>query len=77
MQLKSPTPEERAKELWSHMQKHNPRVTAWDMICFCTEALGVFAAEYEFLKPDVTHLVSVVYTAHSAMDDMPSCLNEK
>ena len=72
--LKHPTPEERARELWSHMQLHNPKVTAWDMICFCTEALAVFAAEYEFLQKDVKNLVSVVYTAHRAMDDMPTCL---
>ena len=75
MNVKHPTPEERALELWSHMQLHTPRPTAWDMICFCTEALGVFAAgDYTFLKDPVKNLVSVVYTAHNAMDDMPSCL---
>ncbi len=72
--VKSPTPEERARELWSHMQLHNPRVTAWDLVCFCSETIGMLAGSYEFLQTPAKSLMSVVYTAHNELENLPSCL---
>ncbi len=77
--MHNPPPDERARELWSHMQLHNPRVTAWDLICFCTETLAMLSGGeggYTFLQEPVKKLISVVYTAHNAMDAMPTCLQQ-
>lgn len=74
----SPTPEQRAQELWSAIHTLNPRPTQWDIVCFCVESLAVVSSEYEFLKPIVARLVSVVYTAHyNTPEPWPSALDDK
>jgi hypothetical protein len=71
----NPSPEQRATHLWRRIHSIEPRPTAWDIICFCTESIAVIAAEYEFLRPIVVKLISIVYTAHySTPEPFPSCV---
>lgn len=71
----SPSPEQRAAHLWAEIQRLNPKPTQWDIVCFCTEALGVIAAHHEFLQAVVKQLNRTVYTAHYYTDTpIDSCL---
>lgn len=71
----TPPPSERAAFLWAEIQRLNPRPTQWDIVCFCTEALGVIAAHHEFLQAAVKRLNTTVYTAHYYTDTpIESCL---
>lgn len=72
----SPSPEQRAAFLYEAVNAKKP--TLWDLVCFCTEVLGVVAVEYTWLKPFAARLVSIVYTAHyNTPDPFPSVLDAK
>lgn len=75
---REPTPEQRATYIWERIHATEPRPTLWDLACFCTETLALIAVEYDFLRPFVRRLVSIVYTAHNNTPDaFPSCLSSE
>ena len=57
-----PSVSDRAVRIYSILKKED--VTNWDVICFCVEYLASMSLMYEWLKPYVKPIVSIVYKAH-------------
>lgn len=62
--LISPSPYTRAHEIWSLLQRSEPKPTLWDLICFSVETLGVATAEYPILLATVKLVTKLVYSIH-------------
>lgn len=60
------SPQERAQEIWSALQRYCPKAFDWDIICFCIEYLGMMSQTptYSFLEVDAKSINRIVYRAH-------------
>ena len=58
------SPSERARFVWIELVHTNSKVTNWDLICFCVEALGFMSSEFPWLKKAAVAASQLVYKAH-------------
>lgn len=58
------SPSRRAAECWAKLDKEG--LTDWDLICFCTEVIGLLASVFPFLTEDARNINRIVYMAHYA-----------
>lgn len=70
-----PSPADRAKFLWEHLQTLEPKPTYWDIICLAAESVASMASTNEWLRDVAKALIKRVYTAHYHTDPpIASCL---
>lgn len=58
------SPSERASDVWVKLAKENPKLTNWDLVCFCVETLGLISAEFPWLRQGAMMVSQIVYKAH-------------
>lgn len=64
-----PSPEDRAGMIWTMLQDSaqgddGSYISNWDMICFSVEILGLFSAEFPWMKESAKQINQLVYKAH-------------
>ena len=57
-----PSPETRALKVWAQLNKES--LTVWDLICFCSESLGLAASLFPEFEAPIKALSLNVYATH-------------
>lgn len=69
LDAQSPSPDARTQAVYEILKKHAPELTAWDLICFSANYLGLQFHAFPWLEGVVKHLCRLVYTAHYFSDN--------
>jgi hypothetical protein len=68
----TPSPEVRAKFVLDLLTAHGPKLTNWDLLCFCTEYLGSQVLIYSWLDEfKIRSLAQIVQEAHYLREEIP------
>lgn len=60
---KTQSPSQRALRVLEVLRK-NPSLTTWDVLCFCSEYLGMMVPAYPWLDTNARNTARIVYLAH-------------
>ena len=63
------SPSIRARILWAELSISTNKLTNWDLICFCTETLGLMSSEFPWLREAALAVSRIVYRAHYLNQD--------